>query len=253
MISLEDKAERALAIALLASLVLWNLPFGGLVAYPFKLLATWVHEMSHGVVMIVTGAGLSHVDIYRDTSGLAFAQNGTGGIARAAISAAGYMGAPVIGAIMLVVGQSHRNARFLLAAIATLLGVTALIFVRNDYGIFAIIACAVCLGVLAAVANETISVLAINFIAAQTCINAVLDVRVLFRTNLVVNGSVIGSSDAHSMAMATFGTNGTNAVWFWATAWMLWSLLAFYFALRLIHRRKSRRATTEPSLGGAAS
>ena len=41
--------ERALVIALLASLVLWNLPFGGLVLYPFKLFATWLHELSHGL------------------------------------------------------------------------------------------------------------------------------------------------------------------------------------------------------------
>ena len=39
---------RTLAIALLASLLLWNLPFGGVLLYPFKLLATWLHELSHG-------------------------------------------------------------------------------------------------------------------------------------------------------------------------------------------------------------
>ena len=49
--------RRALAIALLASLVLWNLPFGGFLLYPFKLLATWMHELSHGIV-IRTGFGM---------------------------------------------------------------------------------------------------------------------------------------------------------------------------------------------------
>jgi hypothetical protein len=42
-----DRLElRTLAFALLASLLLWNLPFGGVLLYPFKLLATWLHELS---------------------------------------------------------------------------------------------------------------------------------------------------------------------------------------------------------------
>jgi hypothetical protein len=46
---------RTLAVALLASLLLWNLPFGGVLLYPFKLLATWLHELSHGLAMMITG------------------------------------------------------------------------------------------------------------------------------------------------------------------------------------------------------
>jgi len=37
---------RPLGIVLLASLLLWQLPFGGFVLYPFKLLGTWLHEGS---------------------------------------------------------------------------------------------------------------------------------------------------------------------------------------------------------------
>ncbi len=42
-----DRPElRTLALALLASLLLWNLPFGGVLLYPFKLLATWLHDLA---------------------------------------------------------------------------------------------------------------------------------------------------------------------------------------------------------------
>jgi hypothetical protein len=83
-----DRLElRTVAIALLASLLLWNLPFGGVLLYPFKLLATWLHEMSHGLVMLVTGNGLKQVVIYRDTSGLAHARDQAGPTALAFIAA----------------------------------------------------------------------------------------------------------------------------------------------------------------------
>jgi hypothetical protein len=96
--------------SLLASLLLWNLPFGGVLLYPFKLLATWLHEMSHGIVMLVTGNGLDRVTIYRDTSGLAHAGGEAGPIALAFIATAGYMGTALWGALLLVVLRPHTRA-----------------------------------------------------------------------------------------------------------------------------------------------
>ncbi len=106
-----DRVElRTLAIALLASLVLWNLPFGGVLLYPFKLLATWLHELSHGILMITTGAGFDHVLIYRDTSGLAYASHPIGAFGTALIAGAGYMGTPLWGVLLLVVTPTPRTA-----------------------------------------------------------------------------------------------------------------------------------------------
>jgi hypothetical protein len=108
-----DRVElRTLAIALLASLLLWNLPFGGVLLYPFKLLATWLHELSHGLAMLVTGTGVDSVDIYRDTSGLARSSGPQGPIARPIIAAAGYMGTSLWGAVMLVVTPNGRTVWF---------------------------------------------------------------------------------------------------------------------------------------------
>lgn len=233
--------QRALFIALIASLVLWNLPFGGLVLYPFKLLATWLHEMSHGVVMMLSGAGFDYMEVYRDTSGLAYAKYGVGNPGNAAIAAAGYMGTPLFGALFLVVGQTPLGARISLSAIAAAMCVSALLFVSNTFGMVAVYigagACA------AAAIHGRVAVLLINFIAAQSCINAVLDIRVLFRSNLVVNGKIMGASDAHNMAEASFGSP-----WMWAAVWLLWSCALFFVALRMVYLRQ--RAAL-PAPGGA--
>jgi hypothetical protein len=233
--------QRALFIALVASMLLWNLPFGGLVLYPFKLLATWLHEMSHGLIMIITGAGFDHLEIYRDTSGIAHGEYAVGPAAQAAIASAGYMGASLFGALFLVLGQSRRGARSILAAIGAALALSAMVWVRNDFGITAVgLGAGTCL-LLAAVAGERVAIYAVNFVAAQSCVNAVLDIRVLFRTELVINGKIVGSSDAHNMASATFGSH-----WLWAGIWLAWSLAAFYVGLRLLAiRERAAAASTE--------
>lgn len=232
-----DRLElRTLAIALLASLLLWNLPFGGVLLYPFKLLATWLHELSHGVVMIVTGNGLDRVVIYRDTSGLAHANGEAGPTALAFIAAAGYMGTALWGALLLVVTPTARAARTALLVFAVLLAVSTLLVVdapRGDtFGQWAVGSMAVVVAVAALALPSRWRLAVAHFIAAQACVNALLDIRVLFRPEQIVNG-VKTESDAHSMARATFGTTDQWALWFWAVTWLVWSLVVLYVALRL--------------------
>jgi hypothetical protein len=242
------RQERALVVALIASLLLWNLPFGGVLLYPFKLFATWLHEMSHGLVMLLSGAGFSHLEIFRDTSGIAYAENGVGGLGRAAIASAGYTGAATLGGFLLVLGQSERRARRVLYALGAALAVSLLFWVRNPFGMTAVaIAALVCL-VAGRFASERIALFAVNFVAAQSCINAVLDIRVLFRPQLVINGQVVGASDAHNMAAASFGTH-----WLWASIWLGWSFLCFYIALRVVYLRQQRAAGSAAALAGESA
>jgi len=236
---------RTLALALIASLLLWNLPFGGVVLYPFKILATWLHEMSHGVVMIATGAQLDRVVIYRDTSGLSYAVWAISPIGTAAIAAAGYMGTALWGAVLLVATPTAKAARIALIVVAVLMLATAFFAIvptreEGHFGEWAVAAIAIGLAVCAIVLPPRVRVFGAHFIAAQACINALLDIRVLLRPMQAVNGVLSGNSDATSMAQNTFGVRAAWAVWFWAIAWLVWSLAVLFIALR-ISARSSRR------------
>lgn len=237
-----DRVElRTLAIALLASLLLWNLPFGGVLLYPFKLLATWLHELSHALAMLVTGTGVDRVVIYRDTSGLAYSSGPQGAIARPIIAASGYMGTALWGAMLLVVTPHGRAARTALLVLAGLLCATAVLVVDapdgDAFGPLATAGIGAAAAVTAVALPERWRVAVAHFVAAQLCVNALLDIRVLLRPTQVVNGVYVGASDAHSMAAATFGTRETWAVWFWAIAWLIWSLAVLFVALRVSGRR----------------
>ena len=232
-----DRLElRTLAIALLASLLLWNLPFGGVVLYPFKLLATVLHELSHGIAMFLTGTGFDHIVIYRDTSGLAYQSTRPGPFAGAWIAAAGYMGTPLWGALLLVVTPTARASRIALCVLGALLMLAALLVIHvgeDGFGPWSIAAIGIAFAAAGIVLPGRWRVAVAHFVAAQACVNALLDIRVLLRPLQVVNGIEARMSDAHSMAAATFGTDDTWAVWTWAVIWLAWSLVLFYVALRL--------------------
>jgi len=233
-----DRLElRTLAFALLASLLLWNLPIGGVLLYPFKLLATWLHELSHGLAMLLTGVGFDRVLIYRDTSGLAYGSSEAGRLASALIAAAGYMGTPLWGALLLVVSPDARWARRALLVLAALLVGTAVTVIDmpdgDRFGPWAIGAIGAACAAAALVMPGRLRLAIAHFIAAQSCVDALLDIRVLLRPSQVVGGKIAGASDAHNMAQATFATTATWAVWTWAIIWLLWSLAVLYVALRV--------------------
>lgn len=233
----DRKEVRTLAVALLVSLLLWNLPFGGVVLYPFKLLATWLHELSHGITMMLTGAGFDYVLVYRDTSGLAYASSSMDGWGLPFIAAAGYMGTPLWGALLLRLTPTPKRARIALLVLGGLLVFSAFTVIAIDdggdaFGPWAIgeLGAGVILAALLLPARWRLALA--HFLAAQACINALLDIRVLMRPSQVVGGSFVGSSDAHNMAAATFGTTADWAVWTWAGIWLAWSLAVLYVALR---------------------
>jgi hypothetical protein len=230
-----------LALALLVTLLLWNLPYGQYALYPFKLFATWLHESSHGLVMLITGAGFDHMSVFRDTSGLAYPNHGVTPAAQAAISSAGYVGTAFFGALFLALGRTPRGTRVVLATVAAAMLLTAALFVRNSFGVSVVCVGGVVLAILAWKADEPAAAFVLNFLAAQSCINAVLDIRVLFGSSMIVNGQVQGRSDAHTMA-ETIG--GPPALW--ATVWLGWSFLMFFAALRYtrLKAKESEPAST---------
>ena len=218
--------SRLLLAALLATLVLWNVPYGWFALYPFKVFATWLHEMSHGVAMLVTGAGFRKMEIFRDTSGLAFPDGGVSRAAQAFISSAGYMGTAFFGAMFLVLGRTARGARKILLALGAVMALSALLWVRNTFGIAATAAGGAILALAGWKAGEAAAGFLVNFLAAQSCINAVLDIRVLFGQTMYVNGQPHGQSDAHTVARMIGGP-----YWIWAASWLVWSFALFYVAL----------------------
>lgn len=132
----------ALVVAVIVSVLIGSfVPFGSTVLYPFTLLATWVHEMGHGLTAVVVGGSFERLEIFSDASGLAYTSHraGAGAGARGAwISLGGLVAPPIVGAIVLGVARGPRRAQIFLVTFAVALLASLAVWVRSVTGFVAL-------------------------------------------------------------------------------------------------------------------
>jgi hypothetical protein len=105
-------------VTLLIALVPW---LSGLV-YPFRLLTTLVHELSHGLAALLTGGAFIRFVVSPNGAGLAYTAGGW----RWVIIPAGYVGAALFGAVLVLLGRSHRWSRLALGIIGATMALLSL-------------------------------------------------------------------------------------------------------------------------------
>jgi hypothetical protein len=102
-----------LIAAAIATIVLWQLPGGAYILYPFTILATWFHEMSHGLMALLLGGQFRKLEIFGDGSGVAtYAMSlSLAPIGPALVAAAGPMGPPIAGSALILASRSFKTQR----------------------------------------------------------------------------------------------------------------------------------------------
>ena len=156
----------AFGVAVVLSLGLGFIPRGGTIIYPFRLYATFAHEMGHGVGALITGNSFLELELYRSLGGVAFTR-GADGFSQVVVSSLGLIGPAVVGAIVMVAGSRPRTAPFVLSALAGLTALSTLIWVRNAFGFFSMLAISALLVVAAKFGNAVFRVGLAQLIAVQ--------------------------------------------------------------------------------------
>jgi hypothetical protein len=134
----EVSSRRALVLAIIFYFVVSRLvPFGRTLLYPLTLLATFVHEMGHGLTALATGGRFMSLDIYANGSGLAHTvtlhpwQAG-------ATAAGGLLAPPIFGASVLATSGGPRRARAILTGLCVTILLSLAIWVRSVTGFVAL-------------------------------------------------------------------------------------------------------------------
>jgi hypothetical protein len=215
---------------LLASILLYVLlsnvpPYGRYFLYPFELLATWFHEMSHGFMAWALGGRFVELKLFPDTSGVAMNAMPKGVLKETAVASAGYLGSSLAGSILIVLSRKARAARPVVGLLALSLGLSAAFFVRNLFGLAAVLAWALLLAVFCVRFSSRVASFVLNLLAGMVSLNALADIRNLYSANLVVDGKPYGLSDAQAVAHLLYLPS-----WFWATVWLAVSVLLFLIA-----------------------
>jgi len=195
-------------VAVLASVGLGQVSWGGKIIYPFRLFATWAHEMGHGIGGLVTGNSFKELELYRSLGGQALV-GGADGMSQVIVSSLGLVGPAVLGAIVMISGSRVRTAPFVLAALAVAVAGSSIIWIRNGFGFIAMVAIAAGLGLIARFAPPIVRVGVAQLLAVQLALSAWSSRNYLFISGFERDGRRF-DSDTQNIADELF-----LPYWFW--------------------------------------
>lgn len=232
--------------AALLTVAAWQLPYGDYIAYPFTILATWFHEMGHGLTAMLLGGHFERLDIYSNGSGVAHysAPAGEfllGRVRDALVAGAGPMGPPIAGALLILSSRRFSVARITLIALGTFMLLSTVLWVRSVFGLAFIPLLAAGILAIALKAPRWSQGFTIQLLGVEACVSTFRQMDYLFSSSATIGGRVM-PSDSSQIAL-----NLLLPYWFWGGLMAISSLLllmvSLYVAYRPAGRRNQREAT----------
>lgn len=175
-------SNRQLMLVALASLALWLVPGGYAVSLPLLYLNTIIHEYCHAAAALATGGYVASIHVFADGSGVTVT---AGGISLA-IASAGYVGASVVGALLIRSGRNLAAARKALLVLGAIVGLGLVLWVRGDAvgWVMAALWSVALLFLPRRLSNEG-ATFAARFLGLQQCLYAAQSLYVLLKINAV--------------------------------------------------------------------
>ncbi|MEA5601946.1 M50 family metallopeptidase [Nostoc sp. UHCC 0252] len=218
-----------LVAAAIATALLWQLPGGDYILYPFTILATWFHEMGHGLMAILLGGQFQKLQIFSNGSGVATygIRLSLGPIGPAMVAAAGPMGPPLAGAALIMASRSFRAATLCLKILGGFLLFSTLIWVRSSFGLVAIPLLGFIILGIALKTPRWAQGFAIQFLGVQACVSTFHQLDYLFSWS----AGPLGLSDTAQMQRYLL-----LPYWFWGGLMAIASLVILVQSLRVAYR-----------------
>jgi hypothetical protein len=210
-----DRKERIgfLVACAASSVLLWQTTFGSFLLYPFTILATWFHEMGHGLA-VLTGNSFEKLLIFPDGSGLALSSRDPDGysLTDALISASGPLGPAIAGSGLILASRHKDTTRSALLVLGLSLLLSTAIWVRSLTGWIVLPIMGILILALAVRGSATHQRLAIQILGVQAAISVWRQFDYLFSAGGVIDGQAM-RSDTSAIADALF-----LPYWFWGSA-----------------------------------
>ena len=190
-----------------------QLPLGNFLVYPFTILTTWFHEMGHGLTAMLLGNDFHRLVIFPSGSGYAetlYPGGEPGGLTRALVAAGGPLGPVVIGAALILASSREKWWKPALFALAGILVLSALIWVRSAVGLTVLPLVAVALGWIAIKGPPWLDRFSLQFLGVLAAMSMLRDWDYLFSCRAVIGGQFM-LSDTCAMEEAL-----ALPYWVWA-------------------------------------
>ena len=223
---------QVLLVALAITVILSFIPFLDMLAYPFRLFVTFIHESGHALAALVTGNRVYGLSVAPNGSGFVYHSSGNW-LTSMFISSAGYLGAMAYGTLLLVLIRRGVSPRAILYASAVPILALSLIYGwGTPFTVVAGVLLAAALFLIGRYVRPAIANFLVALLAVQCIVNAFFDLRTLLFLSRPFSGGA--STDADNMARITY----LPAI-FWALVWTALAVVMLVGALRLYVGRDS--------------
>jgi len=215
------------------SILLWQTRFGSLLLYPFTILATWFHEMGHGIAAMLAGRGFDRLLIFADGSGVALSLRPADGygLVDALVAAGGPLGPAIAGALLIVSSRSPGATRNALVVLGVALILSTPIWVRSLTGWLVLPALGAAILFLALRGSRPWQAFVIQLIGVQACISVWKQFDYLFSAGGRVGGE-LQRSDTAAIADVLL-----LPYWFWGATISAAILALLWWSFTLALRR----------------
>lgn len=218
------------------SVVLWNIPGGGIILYPFTLLGTWFHELAHGVTAIILGGDFHELVIFPNGSGYAkfsYSSLFLGSIGQSLVAAAGPVGPSLAGAAFVMSSVNVKTTRIVMYVFSFLLILSSAIWVRPiiSWGFLVVLLFAVLITFIAAKGNDKTNTFSLQFLGVQSFLSVYQSIGYLFSSGANVGGSN-SMSDTQVIAQNLF-----LPYWFWGALILALNIFMIYYSFSYYFRK----------------
>jgi hypothetical protein len=196
------------------SVILWQTAIGRLLLYPFTILATWFHEMGHGLAAMLTGSRFERLLIFSDGSGVALSLRPADAsrLTNALISASGPLGPAIAGSLLIIASRTDKATGVALTVLGAAVIISTVIWVRSLTGWLVLPALGITILALARWGTARQQRIGIQLLGVQACISVWSQFSYLFSSGGSVGGQ-LHRSDTGAIADALM-----LPYWFWGAA-----------------------------------
>jgi hypothetical protein len=218
-----------LITAAIVTILLWQVPAGDYILYPFSILATWFHEMGHGLMAMLLGGRFHQLQIFSNGSGVASysISQAISPIGPALVAAAGPMGPPIAGAGLILASRNFTTASLSLKILSSLLLLSTLLWVGSGFGLLAVPILGLIILGISLKAPQWVQGFAIQFLGVQACVSTYHQLNYLFS----YSAGSLGISDTGQMQRYLL-----LPYWFWGGLMAIASLVILFQSLRIAYR-----------------
>jgi hypothetical protein len=222
-----------LVLFAIATSVLWQFQIGYYILYPFTILGTWFHEISHGITAMILGADFKKLEIFANGSGVATYSGGVflGGFGNAVVAAAGPLGPAIFGSIFIVSTKFPKRTQFILRIFALFLILSVVLWVRTLFGAFVILLFGIGIFFAAQKSSQKVQKLILQFLGVQAITSVYLSIGYLFSSGAEIGGMGF-NSDTQVIQNELF-----LPYWFWAILILGISAFLLFYSLRSVYQK----------------